>query len=252
MKTFQKCEDVESYYVTLVHHDLSFREHTRQMYGHAVLRFGTAQFYKYALQAQVQRSRREEVATDSCASNCSTAKACVLLDQHGRLVGYDVDCEQLTSAETGLLVTIASPLLCPDSSTTASAEVKAAAKVSRKEREVLLASDKASAREALPGLDVTQAVLRHIFNFISTTFEHYVSYEMCRLWCSNTLSLVLRSRIYSTDTIDFLADECAGSGCISRGLRSVTGRSNMGYLLAVTFRKKLWWCRTTGHWSERT
>lgn len=57
MRMFQKCKDTESYSVTLVNHDFSSRQHTRQVYRDAVLKFATAQLSKYTLPVRVQGRR---------------------------------------------------------------------------------------------------------------------------------------------------------------------------------------------------
>lgn len=53
-RTSQMAEDIASYYVTLIYHDISCREQTRKVYGDIVRKVDVARFSKYALQVQVQ------------------------------------------------------------------------------------------------------------------------------------------------------------------------------------------------------
>lgn len=53
-KTFQKSDDIGSYYGMQVSYNLSFKEHTRKLCASRVLKMDLVRFFKYALQTHVQ------------------------------------------------------------------------------------------------------------------------------------------------------------------------------------------------------
>lgn len=138
-------------------------------------------------------SRPENTVVKFCASTCSTAEACILLDQRRTFVGCDVNSELPTSAEADFVLTFASPVLSKKSDISGSAEVVAAAKVLKVKRAALLASEKASMWEFPLRLDATQILPGDILHLVLSLFEDHPLVEMCSEPSLNVWSLVWRS-----------------------------------------------------------
>lgn len=57
----------------------------------------------------VQKSGKDgELLMDFCSGICSTVKPCILLDQHRKFAGCDVNPEVLSAADPEFLLTLAS------------------------------------------------------------------------------------------------------------------------------------------------
>lgn len=83
-----------------------------------------------------------------CAGICPTAKACMLVDQHRKLVGCDLDSDILSTAEPDLHFTFALRRLSPSSDITGAEEVRAAARTFKGRVAVVSACKRATAWEA--------------------------------------------------------------------------------------------------------
>lgn len=125
-------------------------------------------------------TRGRDVVMDFCTGTYPTAKTSMLLDQHRKFVGCDLDSDLLMAAKPDLLLTFALQVLNPKSDITGDEEVRAAARAFKEKVAVVSARRRATAWEAPPGLDATQMMPRHVLHFICTLYEKYGLYEKCR------------------------------------------------------------------------
>lgn len=87
-------------------------------------------------------SKADDLWKDMCACACSTAKGCVLLDQHREFVGCDVAHDVLSAVEPDFVQRVASRMLKPMLDISGSSEVEAVAEVSRDEMDAFFAKKK--------------------------------------------------------------------------------------------------------------
>lgn len=85
----------------------------------------------------------------------------MLLDQHMKAVGCNVDSELLAVAAADLVLTSAFYVLNQESHTSDSEEVKAAPKAFKDVKAAVVASEKDSVSELSPGFDATQVLPGH-------------------------------------------------------------------------------------------
>lgn len=136
------------------------------------------------------------------------AKACMSLDQNRKSAGCDADFKLLTAADADLGLTIVVRVLSPKSDICGSTEVILDAKVFKDDKAAVLASKKRRVWEPFLRSDATRVVPSCKLHFLSTMFEDYSSYDICRLLALNFWSLMWRSRLHSTDPKALLANEC--------------------------------------------
>lgn len=72
-------------------------------------------------------TRKRDLVMEFCAGLCSTAKSCVLQDQHRKFAGCDLDSDILKTADSDHLSPFASQMLSPNSDCKENEEVTAAA-----------------------------------------------------------------------------------------------------------------------------
>lgn len=130
------------------------------------------------------------LAINLCTDTHSTAKACLLLDQHTEFVECDVNLEVLSAAKPDLVLTIASQVLNPKSEVSGSGEVQPAAGVFTTKMGASLARKKAAVWEIPPGREATKVMSRSVPHFLPTLYENCSLYEMCRHVLSSIWLLV--------------------------------------------------------------
>lgn len=143
--------------------------------------------------------------TDFCAGTWPTAKACLLLDQHRKIVRRNLDSDALSAAEPVFLLIRALQVWNPNCNTTGDEEMRAVAGRLKKKVTVALARRKPTAWKLTPGLDATQMRSEHNLHFRPTLYENYGLYEKCRNTPLRMWPLVWKCLLDSTDPKVLLA-----------------------------------------------
>lgn len=93
----------------------------------------------------VKVTRGGELLKSFCAGTCTTAKACLLADQHRKIVECDLHSEVVSTAVTNLHLLLALQVLNTNSDSTGHEKVRAAARAFKKRVTVVFARRKATA-----------------------------------------------------------------------------------------------------------
>lgn len=108
-----------------------------------------------------------------CAGKCSTAEACMLLDQQGGLVRCDADSELLAATDADPALELASEVLTSKGDISGRAEMRASTEKFKIERVTLLSRKMTSVREILPRRYDTQVLASRSQRFICNKFKDY-------------------------------------------------------------------------------
>lgn len=108
---------------------------------------------------------------DFCAETCSTAQACMLLDQHEMFLQCIVDLDLPTAAKSDLVLTFAFLVIKVRSNINGNAELKSAEKVFCDESVATRVSEKASVRYVPSGPHGTWVLPSQTMHFISALLE---------------------------------------------------------------------------------
>lgn len=131
-----------------------------------------------------------DTVMDLLAVICTGTKARMLLDQHRKTAGCDLDSEVLSAAKPDLLLTFAPQMLSQSSDVKESGEVKEVLRNFREKRAEVLACKRATAWEVPRGLDGLQVTRGHILHLL------FMLYEDCRLYeKSRHISLAMWSSV---------------------------------------------------------
>lgn len=125
-------------------------------------------------------SKAGEVLVHFCDDTRCTARACVLLDNHRKLVECSVELEVPSAAKVDVVLTFASEVLSPKSSIDESREIEAAAEVFTNQTGSCLDNNNATILNFSPRMVARKVLLGHYFHLLSILNESYSLYVMCR------------------------------------------------------------------------